>query len=318
MINDDLRQIRDYVAESIAEIGVVSVDGEPSRNILWLSRVPQQYDSLYLVNVSPIFATYTMSGLFISRKRSYDVRIEGVNPLEETVVHVDPSQFAAYSIEPSIADRIVHGNTVYNVQKLTKMSASFVGGSFGLTRADDALLFRVVLTESNFAAQNTEYREKEDPNYTADKSLETFETNTSGVNTPLFTVFPASFKGVRVAPFEIEAGLNDLIKIQPGTFSAAILTIASGAYTSVTMASVLTAMFSVAFGASQIRAFTRDSKVGVETLAVASMATLILANVGQNAYVDFGWRIGTYLGREAIALVTNTFYSDGDPVNANG
>lgn len=303
MLYSEAAQIKLDIADAIKEVASVSTGTSFTTNIIWYSRVHQDYDTLYRVDVNSAFVTHTLFGVFIKRVKEYELFLEGLNINEGSRVLVAPAQFSAVSIYPQIYDRMEHDGVIYSISKIYPI---YVGGVLDI--------FRVDVKEAQIAAQTEEKREKDDPYYEIDASQEKWDTNTSGANTSIFTTDAAWFKGSRVEPFTIVGSTNDIIKIGIGTFAATTITLASDVYTASAFVASLQVLLDAAFGASAATAFTRDSKVGVQTVAVGSLGTIVIADVADSAYVDLGWRLGTYTGKYQIDLAPNSAYSDGDPL----
>lgn len=316
---NDFSQIRAEIADAVGELGLISIDGESVSNILWLQRIHQDYDSVYKVNVSPSFSLYTISGAVTLRKRNSNVLIEGLDPDEDGKVLISPTEFIMASIVPNISDRINHDGTIYNVSRITKLALSFMSDSYDLIN-DSSLLYAITMKEAMFQAQTTEYKDKADPYFNDDtEQVETF-ANASGANTTIYTDYPAEVKGTVVGSYEISPGFNDIIKVSVGTFNNALITISTGTVdveyaTATAMASYIQSRIVSVMGSNILAAIPRNGKVILQTIAEGTIATMELKNVSANPYVDFGWRIGVYVGRSSIALATSLEYINGDPIN---
>jgi hypothetical protein len=226
---NDFKQMRDEIEDGLSELGLISIDSGKIPNIQWLQRRHQEYDKVYNVNVSPSFVTYDMYGAVTVRKRPNIITVEGVEPGEMSKVLISPVEFISNSIVPHIADRVIHGGTVYAIVTISRMALSYTGGVNQDDSIDDAsLLYSVFLKEANFAAQSQEYRDKADPYFNEDASQPEAHANVSGANTSIFTDYPAEIIGTVVGPYEITPGFNDVIKVSIGTYQNTIVTISTG------------------------------------------------------------------------------------------
>jgi len=142
--------------------------------------------------------------------------------------------------------------------------------------------------------------------------------NVSGVNDDIFENVVATLKGTKVGDWEIVDDLNNLIKVSVGTYENAVITLATGTYATVAMVSQINAQISTVMGTLNLTAFTRDDKVGLETVATGTTASFELVYVTANPYSDFGWVMGVYLGKHQLVLEDSLYYSDGDPLYDTG
>ena len=318
MLYDDFTAIRQEIFEAVKEVGLIESGTLSITNLQWLKRLPQEYDRVYNVDVSPIFNTIDMQGCVSTRKRKSDVPIEGLNPNEVGKVLVSPLQFIEAEITPNIADRIIHEGTVYSVSRISRLGCSYTGGVNSEYIADSSFLYAIMLKEASFAAQTTEYQDEQEPNFTMDADVAEENANVSGVNDDIFENVVASLKGTKVGDWEIVDDLNNLIKVSVGTYENAVITLATGTYATVAMVSQINAQISTVMGTLNLTAFTRDDKVGLETVATGTTASFELVYVTANPYSDFGWVMGVYLGKHQLVLEDSLYYSDGDPLYDTG